>query len=143
MKRRLSSITHMLVMAVAAATLLSGTWAFAQTKATVYVPFAFTANHQTMAAGHYKLELLSNRFLVFSDKGTGEHRAAILVNPDSAPYIETRGRLKFIVDGSRYYLVDVQFAGSSLHSTTVIQPSLARELKAQNTAASTVEIAMK
>ena len=141
MKRCLSSITHLLMIAVAAATLLGGTSVFAQSKATVYVPFAFTANHQTMAAGHYQLELLTNRFLVFSDKRTGEHRAAILVNPDPASYIETRGRLKFVVDGNRYFLLDVQFAGSSMHSTTVIQPSLARELKAQSTA-STVEIAM-
>ena len=141
MKRYISSLVNLLLVAVATG-LLTGACAFSQQKATVYVPFAFTANHQTMSAGHYRLELLSNRFLIFSDSGSGEHRAVILVNPDSTTYIETRGRMRFVVDRSRYFLTEIYFAGSSMHSHALVQPSLARELKAQNTT-STVEIAMK
>ena len=148
MKRRYFSFTYLLLIAFAAGLMLSSACAFAQSKATVYVPFAFTANHQQLPAGHYQLNLLSDRFLCFSNSKTGEHQAVILVNPEAASYIETRGRLKFIQDNTdrgkqRHYLVDVQFAGSSMHSTTVIRPSLARELAASVTPVSTVEIAMK
>jgi hypothetical protein len=150
MKRRLSLIAHLLLVTVAAMTLLSGTWAFAQSKAKVYIPFAFTANHQTMPAGHYSLELLSDRFLCFRNSRTGEHQAVIMVQPASAPYIETRGRLRFLVSDypgkpgvGRYYLTEIQFAGSSMHSTTVLQPSFAREMKTAQMPVPSVDLAMK
>jgi len=143
MKRRLFSIAHLLLIALTAGLLLAGANAAAQSKATVYIPFAFTANHQTMPAGHYLLELLSDRFLCFSDSRTGKHQAVIMVQPESGDYIETRGRLRFLSRGDRHYLTEIRFAGSSMHSLPVVRREQARELATNQQTASSVEIAMK
>ena len=143
MKRRSFSISHLLLIALTAGLLLAGAHASAQSKATVYIPFAFAANHQTMPAGHYSLELLSDRFLCFSDSRTGKHQAVIMVQPESGQYIETRGRLRFLVRDRRYYLMEIRFAGSSMHSRPVVTRSLARELAKNPQPDSSIEIAIK
>lgn len=143
MKRYFSSIRHVLVMAAVACILLGTTAASAQSKASIYIPFAFTANHQTFAAGHYTLELLSDRFLCFTNTNTGRHQAVIMVQPEQADYIETRGRLRFLVHRDHRHLMEVRFAGSSLHSAPVVQRSLARELATTQELHPTVDIAMK
>jgi hypothetical protein len=143
MTRRSFSISHLLVIALTAGLLLAGVRASAQRKATVYIPFAFTANHQTMPAGYYSLELLSDRFLCFSDSRNGKHQAVIMVQPESGDYIETRGRLRFVMREDRHYLTEVRFAGSSMHSRPVVSPSLARELAKSAQPDSSFEIAIK
>jgi hypothetical protein len=140
MTRRHSSITHLFLIAMAAGLLLAGTHASAQRKATVNIPFAFTANHQAMPAGHYTLELLSDRFLSFTDSQTWKHHSVIMVQPESGSYIDTRSRLRFLVSGDRYYLTEVRFAGSSMLSKTVIQRPPARELAKNQQTDSSVEI---
>ena len=50
MAHRFFSIAHMLLIALTAGLLFAGTAASAQSIATVYIPFAFTANRQTMPA---------------------------------------------------------------------------------------------
>ena len=141
MTRRLS-ISHLLFIALTAGSLLAGTWASAQSKATVRIPFQFTANHQVLPPGSYTLELLSDRFLCFTDSDTGKHQAVIMVQPELMQYIETRSALTFTVEGYRHYLSEVRFAGSSIHSAPVVRPSLARELAKNRQAAAPVEIAM-
>jgi len=37
--------------------------ASAQATGSIYIPFAFTANHQNVPAGFYKVDLLSDRYL--------------------------------------------------------------------------------
>ncbi len=143
MTRRSSSISHLLLIALAAGLLLAGAYASAQSKATVYIPFAFTANHQTMPAGHYTLELLSDRFLCFSDSRTGKHQAVIMVQPELGNYIETRGRLRFQSRADRHYLTEIRFAGSSTHSRPVVSRSLAKELASNPPSDSSTEVAMK
>ena len=142
MNRRLPSIPHLLLTAVTSGLLLAGTCAAGQSKATVHIPFAFTANHQTLPAGHYSLELLSDRFLCLSDSGTGKHQAVIMVQPAFAEYIETRGRLRFLMRGDRHYLVDIRFAGSSTHSIPVVSRSFARELATNEQGNSSIEVGM-
>src|SRR5215469_5809692 len=95
MTRHYFSILRLPLISLAAGLMLAGANASAQSKATVYIPFAFTANHQTMQAGKYSLELLSDRFLCFTDDRTGKHQAVIMVQPEPGDYIETRGRLRF------------------------------------------------
>lgn len=143
MKRRLTSISRLLLTATAAILLAGGMQASAQTKATLYIPFTFTANHQTLPAGHYSLELLSDRFLCFTNSKTGEHQAVIMVQPEPGDYIESRGRLRFVYDDYRHYLTEVRFAGSSMHSKPVVSRSFAREVAKNLQPDSTIEIAMK
>jgi hypothetical protein len=143
MKRRHPSTLHLLLIVLTAGAILAGVQASAQSKATLYIPFAFTTNHQTMPAGHYSLELLSDRFLCFTDSRTGKHQGVIMVQPEAGNYIETRGRLRFIVRGDRHYLTEVRFAGSSMLSGTVLTRSFARELAANPQTDSTIELAMK
>jgi hypothetical protein len=142
MTRRSLSISHLLLIALTAGLLLAGAHAFAQSKATLYIRWSFTANHQTLPAGHYSLELLSDRFLCFTDSRTGQHQAVIMVRPESGNYIETRGRLRFVSRADRHYLMDVRFAGSSMHSVPVISRSLQRELAKNPQPNTSTEIAM-
>lgn len=150
MTRRLS-IIRLVLLAVAAASLLAGTAAFAQTKALVRVPFAFTANHQTFPAGEYKLELLSDRVLSFTNNNTGKHCALIMVRPEPVPYIESRGAIRFLRSEDRsgdrskdrHYLAEIRFAGSSTHSMPITRHSLERELAQLHQASTPIEIAMR
>jgi hypothetical protein len=136
-------ISHLLWIALICALLLTDVHASAQSKATVKIPFAFTANHLAMPPGHYTLELLSDRFLCFTASRTGKRLAVIMVRPDPVPYIETRGAVRFIVSGYRHYLTEIRFANSSIHSLPVLPHSLERELATNPPPASTVEIAMR
>lgn len=140
---RCSSIRHVIMIVLAVTTLIGGTYAPSQSKATVRVPFEFTANHQNLPSGYYTVELLSDRFLCFTDKDTGKHQAVIMVQPAPVQYVETRGALIFTLEGYRHYLSDVRFAGSSIHSAPVIRPSLARELAKNPRGARPIEVAMR
>lgn len=137
------SVHRVLFITLAAIPLLASPIASAQTKAMVRIPFAFTANHQNLPPGYYKLELLSDRFLCFTDNLTGKHQGVIMVQPNSAGYIESRGSLRFLVSDYRHYLMEIRFAGSSIHSAPVLKYSLARELAQQHKAGATIEIAMR
>ena len=143
MTRRSFFLSHLPLVAVTASLLLAGATAYAQSKAAIYIPFSFTANHQTLPAGHYSLELLSDRFLCFTDSRTGQHQGVIMVRPEPGNYIETRGRLRFASGANRQYLMEVRFAGSSMHSVPVISRSLERELTKNPQANPSTEIAMK
>ena len=142
MKNRLSNFLRLLSITLVVGLLFTATNAVAQSKASVVIPFAFTANHQVIPAAYYKVELLSDRFLCFTNIKTGKHQTVLLVNPEPEAYIDTRSALQFRVSGDRYYLTEVRFAGSSMHSTPVIPASLEREL-AKLPSTRPIEIAMK
>ena len=142
MKSR-SLVIYLFLIALVGANIMTGTYAFAQSKAFVRVPFAFTANHQNFPAGYYKLELLSDRVLSFTDNDTGKHHAILMVRPDPVPYIETRGVMRFLRTENRHYLTEIRFAGSSTHSAPILRGSLERELAHLQNVRTPVEIAMR
>jgi hypothetical protein len=116
--------------------------ALAQTTASVTIPFAFSANNQYVAAGTYKLKLLSDRFLSFRNTATNEIQV-LMVRPAVGPDIETRGRLVFHREGQRNYLAQVWIAGTSVHSEMTVQPRPEQTLAQTLQEAGTIEIAMK
>ena len=138
-----AAITHSLRTALISVLILNSIHAFAQSKAVVKIPFAFTANHQTLPPGNYTLDLLSDRFLCFTDTRTGKSQAVIMVQPNPVPYIESRGTVSFQLNGYRHYLTEIRFANSSTHSLPILQRSFERELAKDSPAPSIIEIAMR
>ena len=144
MTRRFLSMTRLLLIALTVGWLLIGPNASAQSRiARANIPFGFTVNHQTMPAGHYTVDLLGDRILRLSDTQTGKYLSMIMIQPDAANYIETRSSLLFLVHGQRHYLLEVRFAGSSMHSRPIVTPSFGREIAKGAQPNSTIEIAMK
>ncbi|HEY2471719.1 MAG TPA: hypothetical protein VGI45_28295 [Terracidiphilus sp.] len=140
MTRSLSTMKNMILIATFALVSFTAVTASAQNKATVYVPFAFVANHQTLPAGHYEV-LSSVTSLTLIDANTGKAQALFLVRHEAGDAIETRGRLRFQMSGSRHVLVEVQFAGSSTHSRLLGQPKQERQVA--RSGEPTIEVAMK
>ena len=131
-----------LSLSLATGLLCAGANASAQTTASVDIPFAFSADNQIVQAGHYKVELLSDRFLAL--RNTSSNRTQVLmVRPEAGTAIETRGRLIFHQDGSKKYLAQVWIAGTSMHSEMAVQHKQERALAQRAREGSTIEIAMK
>ena len=142
MKLRNAAFAHLLLIAMALGTVTTS--ASAQAAGTVYIPFAFTANHQLVPSGFYKVDLLSDRYLALIDSKTGATKTVLLVRPEEAQKASLRTGFVFHVSGSRYYLKEVKVAGSSMHSELAVQPK-AEPTFANGPAAadSTIEIAEK
>lgn len=145
MTRRFQSITNLLLIAIVAGLTCTATRASAQHISRVTIPFAFTANHQRLPPGYYQVQLSSEHFLTFVDARTGRFQTNLMVRSDydrSTP--ETQGSLVFVLNGGRYFLTEVRFAGTNMHSKMAVQPR-AEWLSAQNQqpAGSTIEIASK
>ncbi len=130
------------MLLIATVVSLGAVAASAQTSAPVYVPFAFSANHQLLPAGTYKVELLSDRFVAFIDNQTGKTERIVMVRPEAGTRIESVGGLVFASYGSRYVLKEVRMTGSSMHSELAIQPK-PEPLRAMNSTGTTFEIAMR
>ena len=129
---------------IALALSMGSTTASAQATGTIYIPFAFTANHQLVPSGFYKIDLLSNRYLALIDSKTGATQTVLLVRPEQGTKMSARTGFVFYFSGQRYYLKEVKVAGSSVHSRLAVQPKLEPTLA--NGAApesSTIEIAFK
>ena len=88
-----------LSLPLAAGLLCAGANASAQTTASVTIPFAFSADNQIIQAGHYKLELLSDRYVALHNTSTNQTQV-LMVRPESGTAIVTRGRLVFLQEGS-------------------------------------------
>jgi hypothetical protein len=144
MNRRFSILNRYLLIAIAVGLLFTATHSAAQAGATFRIPFAFTANHQLVPAGYYKVELLSDRFLAFINEGTGRTETVLMVRPESGPAIETRSRLVFQSSVNRHYLREVKIAGTNIRSELMTQYRFEKDIaKNQLPAASTVELATK
>jgi hypothetical protein len=128
---------------IALAVSFASTTASAQPAGTIYVPFAFTANHQHVPPGFYKVDLLADRYLALIDSKTGTTRTVLLVRPEQGQNVSARSGLVFHFSGVRYYLKEVKIAGSSMRSELAVQPKPERTM-ANGAApeASTIEIAM-
>jgi hypothetical protein len=142
MKLRNAAFAHILLIALAVS--VASTTASAQATGTIYIPFAFTANHQQVPAGVYKVDLLSDRYLALIDSKTGTTRTVLLVRPEQGPNVSARSGFVFHFSGVRYYLKEVKIAGSSMRSELTVQPK-PEPATAKGTApqGSTIEIAMK
>jgi hypothetical protein len=122
MTRRAAKLTNLILsFSLATGLLGAGANASAQSAESVTIPFAFSANHQSVPAGSYKVQLLSDRFLSLRNIKTGKTEI-LLVRPDEGRVIETQGRLIFRRDGGRNYLTQVWIAGTNVHSELAVRP---------------------
>lgn len=131
-----------LSLSLASGLLCAAANASAQTTASVTIPFAFSADNQVVQAGHYNLELLSDRYLSLRNTSTNQTQV-LMVRPESGAAIETRGRLIFHQDGSKKYLAQVWISGTSMHSELAVQHKQERTMARRAGVASTTQIAMK
>jgi hypothetical protein len=144
MTLRSANLAKMILsLSLATGLLCAGARASAQTSASVTIPFAFSADNQVVIAGHYKVEMLSDRYLALRNITTHETQV-LMVRPEAGWAIETRGRLVFRQEGSKKYLSQVWIAGSSIHSEMATQHKPERTVaKGSAPTVSNFEIAMK
>jgi hypothetical protein len=142
MTPRIANLSKLILnLSLATGMLCAGANASAQT-ASVTIPFAFSADNQYVAAGNYKVVLLSDRFLSLRNTATNQTQV-FMVRPESGQAIETRGRLVFQQEGPKKYLAQVWIAGTSMHSEMAVQRKQENERAKNNTAPSTIELALK
>lgn len=144
MSRQLQTLTRLLLIAVVAGFVGLATAASAQNRAHVKIPFAFTANHQQVPAGDYKVQLLSERQLALVNPATGAYVTTFMVRTTSAYQPILQSCLVFHAIGQRYWLTQVRFADSGMQSDLAAQPQPERQVARDSLAApSTIELAMK
>jgi len=142
MTSRIANLSKLMFsLSLATGLLCAGANASAQTSASITIPFAFSADNQYVAAGTYKVELLTDRFLSLRNAETNKTQV-LMVRPEAGPAIETRGRLIFHQEGSRKYLAQVWIAGTSMHSEVAVQHKSDRTLADKAHQVSTIDIAM-
>jgi len=144
MTHRSATLRNLILsLSLAAGLLCAVTAASAQTNLSVNIPFGFSADHQYVPAGSYKVQLLSDRFLSLRNIKTNETQV-LMVRPESGQVIETRGRLVFFREGSRNYLTQIWVAGTSMHSEIAVQHKPERVVAQGNAPAnSTFELSLK
>ena len=133
----------LLSLPVAAGLLCAAPVASAQDSQSVNIPFAFSANNHHLEAGHYQVQLVSDRFLYLRNANTARSEI-MMVRPEPGRAIETQGRLVFHRAAGRTYLTQVWIAGTSMHSEVVGRPKPVAELANKGQApVSTFELALK
>jgi hypothetical protein len=142
--RRAAILTNLLLtLPVAAGLLCSAPSASAQTLMDVNVPFAFSAAHQHLPAGSYRIQLLSQCYVSIHDLKTAR-TIVVMVRPEQGRNLESHSRLVFDRDGSQNSLTQVWGAGASGYSKLTAAPKFNQELAKQaHPAASTIELAAK
>lgn len=138
MKRRLALVTTVTAALFTAALLTPS--ATAQ-NARANVPFEFSANHQTLPAGCYKVTLQSESALALVSCKTGKV-AVMMVRTAEANQTVTRGSLEFYNSGHKYWLTAVRFAYVNMESELAAQPKPELTL-AKKADQRMVEVAMK
>jgi len=123
------------------ATMFVATAASAQNPARVDIPFAFTANHQVLQPGCYKVNLQSNAILTLVGCETGKTVGIMVHTANGYPPIH-QGSLVFNVTPRGYRLTHVRFAFINLQSDLSVQPKPEEE-SASEAASKTIEIAMR
>lgn len=123
--------------------MLVGPAAWAQNAARVTVPFAFTANHQVLSAGTYRVELQAENYIMFVNCESGKV-AGMLVRSTNAYKKIGQGSLVFRVDKNKYELAHVRFAYTNVQSDLAGPTEIEREREmAASPTVRTVEIAMR
>jgi hypothetical protein len=83
------------------------------------VPFAFTADGHSIAAGTYEINLISNQYLMsIRNVQTGKEQF-FTVLPQQQRTIASQGLLVFHGCGPRKNLTEFHIPGSNLYSTTI------------------------
>lgn len=108
----------------------------------VDVPFAFTANHTSFPAGHYRI-LGDNDLLTVQNADNGRSKALLLTRGEPSQKASWPGKLEFYVSGSRHVLTEVRFGGSSTHNVLLRQPKPERVVAGNSEPAKTIEIATR
>ena len=144
MTRRTANLTNLILgLSVAMGLLCAGVSASAQTSTSVTIPFGFSANHQNVPAGSYKVQLLSDRFLSLRNIKTNKTQV-VMVRPELGHVVETQGRLVFERHDGRLFLKQVWIAGTSMHSELYVntkpERTMAKEIPPPD---STFELALK
>lgn len=121
MTRRIANLTNLILsLSLAMGLLCAGAHASAQSVQSFTIPFAFSANHNSVSAGSYQVQLLSDHFLSLRNIKANKTQI-LLVRPEVGQVIETKGRLIFRRDGGRNYLTQVWIAGTNVHSELAVR----------------------
>jgi len=145
MNRRAATLTNLfLSLALITGLVCTAISASAQTTMSVTIPFGFSANHQSVPAGFYKVQLLSNsRFLSLRNIKTNKTQV-VMVSPESEKIVETRSRLVFQRHDGGLFLKQVWIAGTDMHSELDVSTSPKRTVAKENSLLdSTFELALK
>lgn len=144
MTRRSALIAHVLYTLPLAAGLLCATGtASAQTTETVNIPFSFSANNHSVAAGTYQVNMISDRFMSLRNIKTHQSQV-LMVRPDQGRAIESQGRLIFRRVAGRNYLQQVYMAGTSSHSELTVHAKPEQHYASNGwPSTATFEVAMK
>jgi hypothetical protein len=83
------------------------------------VPFAFSAQSQSMAAGNYEIKLLPDPFLLAIHKaGTGGD-LIFMVRPEDGQSVPSHGYLIFRRDADHLYLAEIHLPGTHTYSVLI------------------------
>ena len=83
------------------------------------IPFAFSAQKQSMAAGIYEVRLLPDPFLLAIHKaGTGSD-FIFTVRPEDSPSVPSHGYLIFRSNAGHVYLAEIHFPGTHTYSVLI------------------------
>ena len=118
--------------------------ASAQAAARFDVPFSFTANHQILPAGLYRVQLEFGRpVLTLFNTRTGDSNF-LIARPNPGSRMEERGTLVFFVNGADHYLKEARLPGTSLGAALLV-PRVYELKTAEGPAplASTIQIAAR
>lgn len=144
MTRRTANFTKLFLnLALTTGLLCAAASVSAQTTMSVTIPFGFSASHQYVPGGSYKVQLLSDRFLSLRNIKTGKTQI-VMVRPESGQVIETRSRLVFQRHDGQLSLKQVWIAETNMHSElyahTKPERTVAKEIPPLD---STFELALK
>jgi hypothetical protein len=145
MTRRNHLFTHLaLGLSLAAGIASAPATASAQTEVRLHakIPFAFSANRQSLPAGDYVVAITRGSLLSFQNVETGETRT-VMIRRDTWEANTGTARLTFHREAGQTYLTQVWVNRGSLHVELLSHPKPQPEFAKLDPAASTFEIAMK
>ena len=142
MNRRSAILANLLLGLPLVGLLRATPEALAQTSQMVTIPFAFSADHQQVPPGTYRVKLVSTSLLSLCNLETAKTEI-LMVRPEGGQDIETKGRLVFYRDGAKTYLTQVRTPGTSFRSELMAQPSVQQSTaKSRPPSGSSIEVAM-
>jgi len=112
----------------------------AQNASQVNVPFAFSANHKSFPAGHYRVIRESDNHLTVLSTETGVV-SEFLVRTTRTLEPSTKNSLVFVRDERGYHLATVRFGQGGMQTDLTVQPRSEREI-AKTTTRTSMEVGM-
>jgi len=112
----------------------------AQNASQVNVPFAFSANHKSFPAGHYRVIRESDNHLTVLSTETGVV-SEFLVRTTRTLEPSTKNSLVFVRDERGYRLATVRFGQGGMQTDLTVQPRSEREI-AKTTTGTSMEVGM-